>query len=328
MKKTLSILLACLFVLISAFPTYAYSANDEYLDGWAMNAKRINAKLTGKSDVEIAESILTELGMEENDVKKLPKEKLEEFANATSIQKVTTYNKIKEDGEEVQISQKEYLDLSEKITSYQKDGSPRRAPGDQWTYTGSDSLFEKNLFIAETKNAKKGTFGIIAKYSWKNLPLHYHGRDFISIAGEHLVFDRSSFSAILNYTYNQTTSLGTTTHRDDKYYTADNLKNENHLIQNDYAISFEFEIPNNIYTTQASKVYTQADIIMSASGIIDIVSPGTRITFNVYSKYFHQTTGISLGISASISGINVSVSPKFIYNTYSIQTSSPLTFVY
>lgn len=161
---------------------------------------------------------------------------------------------------------------------------------------------------------------------WKNFVARYRGEDVISISGEHLVFARNSFGMSMNYTYSQTTSSGITTHHEDYYYDINNLKKDKDLKQESYGISFQFNLPNNIHTTQTSKIYTNADFLMMVSGAID--TPRTEVRFNVYGKYFHQHLGLgSLGVSVNINGASVSVSPKLCYTSYDIQTREQLVFI-
>lgn len=329
MKKVFSFVMVCILIMISVFPTYAYSTGEKTdLDGWALSAKRFAAKCNGTDDITLAESILSEMGMEETQIAQLPESKKLEIANAVNIQKVTEYAKVTEDAIEVPLTEQEYLQMAQEVDSAQSSGIQPYAQGDSWHFPGNDSFFKKDLYIYETKNAPKGTYGILAAYSWKNLPLHYHGEDVISISGEHLVFSRSSFGMSINYTYTQTTSLGTTTHHEDYYYDMNNIKKDKYLKQEAYGISFQFNLPNNIYTTQASKIYTNADFLMMVSGAIDTVSSDTEVRFNVYGKYFHQSIGLgSIGVSVNINGASVSVSPKLCYTSYDIQTTRQLVFI-
>lgn len=327
MKKLFSLTMVCLLLLGSVFPSYAYSVGEKTsIDGWELSAKRFAAKCNGTDYVALAESILSELGMSEIYIAQLPESKKIEIANAVSIQKVTDYAKVTEDAVEVPLTEQAYLQAEQEIDAAQSSGIQLYAQGDSWHEPGNDSLFKKDLYIYETKNAPKGTYGIIVSYSWKNLPLHYHGEDIISVSGEHLVFARNSFGMSMNYTYTQTISANITTHHEDYYYDMNNLKKEGCLKQEAYGISFQFNLPNNIYSIQASRVYTNADFLMMVSGAID--TPRTEVRFNVYGKYFHQHLGLgSLGVSVNINGASVSVSPKLCYTPYDIQTREQLVFI-
>lgn len=326
MKKFFSAVMVCLFVLISVFPTYAYSTGAKTdLDGWALSVKRFAAKCNGTDDNTLAESILSEMGMSETHIAQLPESKKLEIANAVSIQKVTEYAKVTEDAIEVPLTEQEYLEVAQEMDAAQFSGIQPYAQGDNWPFSGEDSLFKKDLYIYETKNAPKGTYGIFVSYSWKNFTARYRGEDVISISGEHLIFDRDSFGISMNYVYTQTTSLGTTGHTQSQYIDMNHLKNPNDLWQESNGISYTFNLPNNIYTVQSSLIYINADFLMMVSCGID--NPNNVTPFNVYGNYFHNYLGVALGLSVSINGASVSVSClTAAYSRYQIQTAHKITY--
>ena len=200
------------------------------------------------------------------------------------------------------------------------------AQGDRWEYSSEDSLFKKMLAVFETKNAPKGTFGILLGYSWKNFAARYRGEDVISISGEHLSFDRDTFSATAHYTYTQTTAQGSTGHSRTDYVNSTNIEDENKLKQDANAIAYQFNLPNNIYTLQAPLIYSTADFLITVSAGIDL--PEQVVQFNIYGKYFHQSLWLgSFLVNIDISGVNVSVSPSLVYKTYSIQTNKKIKYI-
>ncbi len=325
MKKLFSLTMVCLLILGSVFPSYAYSAEEKTsIDGWELSVKRFAAKCNGTDDAALAESILSEIGMSETYIAQLPESKKAEIANAVSIRKVTEYAKITEDEKEVPLTEEEYLQTAQEIDLAQSLGVQPYAQGDNWHYSGSDSLFQKDLYIYETKNAPKGTFGIIVSYSWKNFITRYRGDDVISISGEDLIFDRDSFGISMNYAYTQTTSLGSTAHTKFQYYDMNNVQNPNDLWQESNGISFTFNLPNNIYTLQSSLIYTNADFLVTVS--CGVANPDNRTQFNVYANYFHNYLGIALGLSVSINGASVSVSSAALHSRYQIQTGQKITY--
>ncbi len=325
MKRFFSAVMVSLFVLISVFPTYAYSAGEKTdLDGWALSAKRFAAKCNGTDDITLAESILSEMGMEETQIAQLPESKKLEIANAVNIQKVTEYAKVTEDAIEVPLTEQEYLQMAQEVDSAQSSGIQPYAQGDSWHFSGDDSLFKKDLYIYETKNAPRGTFGIVVTYSWKSFVARYRGDEVISVSGENLVFDRDSFGISMQYAYTQTTSLGSTTHIKSQYYDMNNIKNPNDLWQESNGISFTFNLPNNIYTLQSSLIYTNADFLVAVS--CGVANPSDITQFNVYGNYFHNYLGIALGLSVSINGASVSVSSTALHSRYQIQTDHKITY--
>ena len=167
-----------------------------------------------------------------------------------------------------------------------------QTPPEAYEYIEEDGTFHKQLYVIRTKNAPQGTYGIITAYQWKTMST-WRGTDILSVSGENLIFDKSSFRIAVEYIINHITNFDSYVEYGGGYYTPSDLENPNDLQGFKNAIAFKYNLP----------------------------------VFNVYSNYFHQKLGIgSLGVSISATGASVSVSPKTFYKMYQIMTSKPIEY--
>lgn len=318
------------FAVISLFigftiPSYAHSGTLKELNGYELSITRFSAKLANKSDEETGKDILRKLGMCEEDINGIPKDRLEDICNSKSIRNETEYGKIDKDGNAIILSKEQFEDAEQASEISEGNNIQPFSAGDSWQNEGQDSLFIKGLFIYETKNAPPGTFGIMAAFQWKNFLGQYRGEDIFSLSGEGLVFDRSSFLMHTTIPYTLTTRSDIIYDIREEDFTADNISDQKDLQGNQYAISFNYNLPNNLYTPFSSLVYTEAKFLMMCSARLQ--QSDQRNTFNVYANCFHQSIGLgSVGVSVNVSGASVSVSPAWFYSKYQIMTSSPITY--
>ena len=324
--KKLVILLAVISLCVGfTIPTYAISSNTKQLDGYELSLTRFSAKIKNKSDEEIGKDILRKLGMSEDNINSMPKEKLEEVCNAKSIRNETEYGKINQNGETLNISEEQYKNEIQNIDLQSANNIQPLSAGDSWSASGEDKLFSKTLFIVETKNAPAGTFGIISSFEWKNFTGHYKGEEIFSLSGEGLVFDRSSFLMHTQFVYQQTTSQGISNGTKYEDLTSDNISDYNDLQGEGFAISFHYNLPNNLYSPWSSLIYSNAGFLFMCSARLQQYDQAN--TFNVYANYFHQTVGFgSLGVSVNVNGASVSVSPSLLYSKYQIMTDHPINY--
>lgn len=326
MKKILAILISTMLIITFTFPVYANYDDATQIDGWTLAIKRFTANQQGKTPVETATSILKELGMNDSFINLLSVEKKMEIYNSTFIKKSTEYAKITSEGIQIPLSEEKYLQELIVTKNTSTSNIQPFAQGDSWAVPddGKDSLLVKEMIIFETKNSPKGTFGIILGFSFKNFVIRYRGEDIISLSGEYLIFNRNSFAITEQYVYTQTTSSGTTAHTQTNYYGPNDLEDPNDLLQSNNGISYQFNLPNNIYTLQSSLLYTDATFLITVSSLIAF--PNSKTSFNVYGNYFHRKIELFIDPTISINGANVSVSPKLLYDQHQIRTEEPITY--
>ena len=325
MKKTISIILSILLVIPISVQASAISSSSEYeMSGLELSIKRLNANIRGKSDVEFAEEILSDMGMSDRMINCLSDDKKEEFAQSNRIIKNEEYIQIDEDGNENYLTKMQYENIN---SNYNNDVSVC-SQGDNWYVPddGKNSSFARQLWIFETKNAPSGTFGIIGTYEWKSMPF-WRGLDVITVSAEEMTFDRSSFSTTVIYDSVYTNAGITVEEQIMNYYDMNNTS-DLHLQGIENGIYFKYNLPNDgisIGSSLPSSYCKNLGFITTASG--EISHPELQTRFNVYFNYFHQKIGLgSVGVSVSANGASFSVSPVFAYTRHQIMTPSPILY--
>lgn len=320
MKKVFMIMISMLLVISMCIPSYAVStSNKNEVSGFELEIVKGIAKLQNKSVDEQAKAILEKAGMSQKMIEMVPESELSEIADCVSVHLQDEYYLVGEDEEFELISYDDYLNKKEAL----KNVSPC-SQGDSYNYSDNDSLLKKTLTIVETKNAPKGTFGVIAGYEWINFVTRYRGEDVLSLSSEALVFDKSTFSLSVQYEKETTGYDNPIIETEFEEYDVSNIKN-NKLKLSGNAIAMQYNLKNNLPGVTASTLYTKAAFLMVCRGRVSQYN--NECTFNVYADYFHQKVGLgSVGVSVTLKGASVSVSPKPFYTQCQICTRSPITY--
>lgn len=319
MKKFLSILLCFVCILSFTFPVSAFSSDDNVLNGVELSIMRLSASISGKSDVEIADEILSVMGLEEKFIENIPDSKKLEIADSSSIQSEKEYCKIDSSGNEIVLTEEKFNNelafINENSNTFNENlVSPTavEVPDNELHFDDEDDYLIKNMYIYKTKNAPSGTYFIIVSYEWKNYSTRWHGEEVIGIAGDTIAFDRSSFYFYGGYAYSMTTGIGTSVGQEYVEATPDTLEDYNDLKVKDNGITYQFNLKNNIWSPTAPLIYTQASFMMMASS--RVLYPSLEQEFNIWASYFHQKIGFgSVGVSVSIEGPDISVTPSLCY---------------
>lgn len=152
-----------------------------------------------------------------------------------------------------------------------------------------DKYFHKELYVTEKKGDRDGAYDIIAIFQWKNMSL-YRGTDAISISGDNLVFDMSSFNAevFYDYTYLQGNQYRTEAHRE--AYNMNNLSYNNDLQLGTNKIMFRYNLPNDIKIPNGNN-YIDAtnqnlEFMVTVTSYISLLD--FKTVFNVQADYYHQ----------------------------------------
>lgn len=329
MKRINCMFLTLLMISCSLIPANAHSTDDCSINGIEMSARRISAKIMGKENQEIARDILLDLGMNEKYISWITEEKMNDIAQCNNITTVKTYCKII-DGVPIEITESEYELAKENIKVGANDSSIQpRSPGDNGHFNNTDNLLEKDLYYFETKNAPKGTYSIISTYNFVNYFNNYHGTDILSHSGESLVFEKQSILFCASYDYQIITNSGIESRNTYEEYDYDYFLNhpedQGDLKCEQNGISIRHNLKNNILSLDVNITYTDAAFMLISSAVID--SPDTIKRFNIYANYFHQKVGLgSLGVSVSLKGASVSVSPSLFYELHQISTPNYIEY--
>lgn len=301
-------------------PSYAVStSNKNEVSGFELEIVKGIAKLQNKSVNEQAKAILEKAGMSQKMIEMIPESELSEISDCVSVRLQDEYYLVDENEDFELISYDDYLNKKEAL----KNVNPC-SQGDSYNYSSTDSLLKKTLTIIETKNAPKGTFGVIAGYEWLNFVLKYRGEDVLSFSSEALVFDKSTFSLSVQYQTETTGYDAPVVGTEFEEYDVSNIKN-NKLKLSENAIAMQYNLKNNLPGVTASTFYTEAAFLMVCRGRVSQYN--VECVFNVYANYFHQKVGLgSAGVSVSFKGASVSVSPKIFYTQCQICSSSPITY--
>lgn len=195
MKKVFMIMISVVLIISMCIPSYAVStSNKNEVSGFELEIVKGIAKLQNKSVNEQAKAILEKAGMSQKMIEMIPESELSEISDCVSVRLQDEYYLVDENEDFELISYDDYLNKKEAL----KNVNPC-SQGDSYNYSSTDSLLKKTLTVIETKNAPKGTFGIIAGYEWVNFAARYRGEDVLSLSSEVLVFDKSSFSLAVQY---------------------------------------------------------------------------------------------------------------------------------
>lgn len=302
-------------------PSYAVStSNKNEVSGFELEIVKGIAKLQKKSVNEQAKAILEKAGMSQKMIEMIPESELSEISDCVSVRLQDEYYLVDENEDLELISYDDYLNKKEAL----KNVNPC-SQGDSYNYSSTDSLLKKTLTIVETKNAPKGTFGVIAGYEWLNFVLKYRGEDVLSFSSEALVFDKSTFSLSVQYQTETTGYDAPVVGTEFEEYDVSNIKN-NKLKLSENAIAMQYNLKNNLPGVTASTFYTEAAFLMVCRGRVSQYN--VECVFNVYANYFHQKVGLgSAGVSVSFKGASVSVSPSLIYTQCQICNSSPISYL-
>ncbi len=324
MKKLISVLLSILLILsVFVVNASAYSAIDgNTLDNYGISIVKLKAKALDYSKEETAKAILNKAGMSANEFKMLNANKYDEVIDSFSITKSSEYCKLSQDGTETHLTEKQFENALKEINSLNNIASTNSV--ESYAYSGTDSYFIKNLYVVKTKNAAKGTYGIIATYEWKNFGIVFHRLlDVISLSGENLVFDASSFSLSVYKKSTENLDGKVTYNETNEYYNFSNYSSK--ITPEDFAIACKYQLPLNIINAKYSLTYTDLSFLMTCSS--RTLNHELATNFNVYSNYFHQAVVPVSSISISIEGASVSVNPSYTYRRYQITSSSPITYI-
>lgn len=320
MKKVFMIMISVVLIISMCIPSYAVStSNKNEVSGFELEIVKGIAKLQNKSVNEQAKAILEKAGMSQKMIEMIPESELSEISDCVSVRLQDEYYLVDENEDFELISYDDYLNKKEAL----KNVNPC-SQGDSYNYSSTDSLLKKTLTIIETKNAPKGTFGVIAGYEWLNFVLKYRGEDVLSFSSEALVFDKSTFSLSVQYQTETTGYDAPVVGTEFEEYDVSNIKN-NKLKLSENAIAMQYNLKNNLPGVTASTFYTEAAFLMVCRGRVSQYN--VECVFNVYANYFHQKVGLgSAGVSVSFKGASVSVSPKIFYTQCQICSSSPITY--
>ena len=320
MKKVFMIMISVFLIISMCIPSYAVStSNKNEVSGFELEIVKGIAKLQNKSVNEQAKAILEKAGMSQKMIEMIPESELSEISNCISVRLQDEYYLVGENEAFELISYDDYMKEKEAL----KNVSPC-SQGDSYNYSSTDSLLKKTLTIVETKNAPKGTFGVIAGYEWINFVTRFRGEDVLSFSSEALVFDKSTFSLSVQYEKETTGYDKPIVETEFEVYDVSNIKN-NKLKLSENAIAMQYNLKNNLPGVTASTFYTKAAFLMVCRGRVSQYN--VECVFNVYANYFHQKVGLgSAGVSVSLKGASVSVSPKMFYTQCQICNSSPITY--
>lgn len=321
MKKIFMIMISVVLIISMCIPSYAVStSNKNEVSGFELEIVKGIAKLQKKSVNEQAKAILEKAGMSQKMIEMIPESELSEISDCVSVRLQDEYYLVDENEDFELISYDDYLNKKEAL----KNVNPC-SQGDSYNYSSTDSLLKKTLTIVETKNAPKGTFGVIAGYEWLNFVLKYRGEDVLSFSSEALVFDKSTFSLSVQYQTETTGYDAPVVGTEFEEYDVSNIKN-NKLKLSENAIAMQYNLKNNLPGVTASTFYTEAAFLMVCRGRVSQYN--VECVFNVYANYFHQKVGLgSAGVSVSFKGASVSVSPSLIYTQCQICNSSPISYL-
>ena len=321
MKKVFMIMISVVLIISMCIPSYAVStSNKNEVSGFELEIVKGIAKLQKKSVNEQAKAILEKAGMSQKMIEMIPESELSEISDCVSVRLQDEYYLVDENEDLELISYDDYLNKKEAL----KNVNPC-SQGDSYNYSSTDSLLKKTLTIVETKNAPKGTFGVIAGYEWLNFVLKYRGEDVLSFSSEALVFDKSTFSLSVQYQTETTGYDAPVVGTEFEEYDVSNIKN-NKLKLSENAIAMQYNLKNNLPGVTASTFYTEAAFLMVCRGRVSQYN--VECVFNVYANYFHQKVGLgSAGVSVSFKGASVSVSPSLIYTQCQICNSSPISYL-
>lgn len=323
MKKVMTILISFAIMLSIAIPTYAIDTNPSELNYLEISSRRIAGKLEGKSEIEVTEEILVELGMSKSNISKLSMQTKMDIYSASEIRFEDHYYKLDENGKETELSKKVCVEEVERINkaeSMQKSTTPEIYENEK-----GDSYYNMQLVVTKTANAPQGTYGLILGYEWLKMPL-FRSADVIGLSSDALVLNPSSISIYVTYMQTTTNNGTVKSERIEKDYNYSKLKNSDDFAVDQKTVLFRDNLPNTVPGTSYSVVCDKYAVMMVISSVINF--PSLKQNFNVYGKYFHKTIMLSTSLAISGSGASFSISNSSRYETpKTISLSSPITYV-
>lgn len=327
MKKVLSVVMAITILLCLMLSASGFSLNDDQkLNKNELSIIKWTGKICNKTDKEIAIDILKKADMPQDKIDMMPENKLMEISDVIEIAKVSEYFKIEKDCSANKISKVDYNKLSKKI---EQDKLKRAGAPEQYYSEESDSVFEKALWVVRTKNAPKGTYGVIGAFDWKNFGFTFRGKDIVALSGEGLSFIASSLSATVKFT--KTTAINGKSHpNQEETYNYDYNNSRKNIKQEANGIAFCYDLKWDVNSSNYSLTYTDVSVMLFCSSILN--NPDSSHNFNVFSNYMHQWLKFMIGFSFDFgkhfkfNGVSISITPTLNYKKYQIATSSPIKY--
>ncbi len=332
-KKLFAVILVFVFFINFVFPVSSASFSRENgMNAIELSVKKFNAKIKGKSKIELADEILLELGMDEKFIKSIPDDKKEIIASSVEIYTKEEYVKCNENGQEMFISKNEY-DNYEEINNQNNSDVSTYGSIDVGSKTddGKDSLFRRNLLIFKPIDNTKGKYIILGSYEYKKMPF-WRGTDIISISGEDMVFARKDFSVSVFYEEENVVNGKTETRKVTEVYNMNTIEDATDLQGLANAIAFKYDLPNDVVVptfdgTGGGMKTEYSNLAFVVNMVANVQDPTTVNKFNIYFNYFHQKIGLgSIGLSISASGGSVSVSPKICYEMHQIMLDDLIVY--
>lgn len=321
MKRTLSVILSFCLLLTIICETSAFSLSyDNAISNYELSIIRIQSDIFKYSKSETAKKILKKIGMTSGEIDLLSEDNYNDIINAESIVRFTEYCKVSSDGTEEKITAESFEKAVSDLEKTKYSNSIKS--NNEYSYSGSDGYFIKNLYVYKTLNAPSGTYGIIGTFDWKNFTLAYKGTDVLSLSGEGLIFNKSSFSLAAQFSVEEILNGNHTHITETDYITSSS--HPNNITQSGNAIACEYALPHNLSQGSYSHTYSDAVFLMTCSSRLQYYT--MPCTFNVYCNYFHQWLVISTTLSISVAGASVSVKPSLAYWNRQIATSSPISY--
>lgn len=313
MKKLVSILCVVMLLIMSIFPASAANdGNEKTMTGMELSIKRISGKFAEKTEDEIAKDILRELGMSENLIEGVNEEYLDMVYNAKNISVNNQYGKVNNEGEVTLLSHEEAKEEMTERGIKNTGNSTRTLEGDTWDER-PDSLFNKSIYVVETRNAPKGTMGLICGFEWIDESF-YRCWDVVAISGTNLEFDEEATFMSVVYVeqiedlfLSETTVTGVV--NDFDFY---DLEMENDVIYAGNFVGAKFDVPMDVYTPIMLWMYNNIGVVFMTSAVI--THPQEETNFTVTSWYFHQSIMFDGDVSLSGDGLSLSISPSYKYD--------------
>lgn len=313
MKKLVSILCVTMLLIMSVFPVSAANdGNEKTMTGTELSIKRISGEFAEKTEDEIAKDILRELGMPENLVEGVNEEYLDMVYNAKSISANDQYGKVNSEGEVTLLSNAEFEEENDMRNDNDFGVSTLSLEGET-TDEQTDSLFNKCIYVIETKNAPAGTMGLISTFAWIDEPF-YRCWDVIAISGTNLEFDEeSTFLAVVydeqieDLYLSETTVTGIL-----EEYDYSDLSLEENILYSGSFVGAKFDMPMDAYTPTMLWMYNNIGVILMVSTVI--THPQQVTNFTVTGWYFHQKVGVEWDVSLSGDALSLNISPNVFYD--------------
>ncbi len=313
MKKLVSILCVIMLLIMSIFPASAANdGNEKTMTGMELSIKRISGGFAEKTEDEIAKDILRELGMSENLIKGVNEEYLDMVYNAKNISANDQYGKVDGKGEVTLLSNEEFDEVNN-IRGESNFGVSTLALEGKTSDERQDKLFNKSLYVVETRNAPAGTMGLICGFEWLDEPF-YRCWDVVAISGTNLEFDEEATSISVVYV-EQIEDLflsGRTVTGIVKNFDFYDLEMDENILYAGNFVGAKFDVPMDSYTPIMLWMYSNIGVVFMTSAVI--THPQQDTNFTVTSWYFHQKILFNGDVSLSGDGLSLSISPSYKYD--------------